>query len=170
MSKKKKETCREKDGVGRRWVDAGIFVFPLETQTNDDAGGASVRESREGIDGEGVAMNEVKKAKTVARNRVFCVTREFLSIGCAIMVSNLHFFKKQIVNLAHIGVFNRHLSYGWSWGNGEKKNILFGVFGYWKERKWDMMNIFVWFTKGWKKKMCILHLWPWKSVYIVTYI
>ena len=121
MSKKKKETCREKDGVGRRWVDAGIFVFPLETQTNDDAGGASVRESREGIDGEGVAMNEVKKAKTMARNRVFCVTREFLSIGCAIMVSNLHFFKKQIVNLAHIGVFNRHLSYGWSWGNREKK-------------------------------------------------
>ena len=52
-----------------------------------------MRESREGIDGEGVAMNEVKKAKTMARNRVFCVTREFLSIGCAIMVSNLHFFK-----------------------------------------------------------------------------
>ena len=52
-----------------------------------------MRESREGIDGEGVAMNEVKKAKTMARNRVFCVTREFLSIGCGIMVSNLHFFK-----------------------------------------------------------------------------
>lgn len=73
MSKKKKETCREKDGVGRRWVDAGIFVFPLETQTNDDAGGASVRESREGIDGEGVAMNEVKKAKS----RFLCDSRVF---------------------------------------------------------------------------------------------
>ena len=29
----------------------------------------------------------------MARNRVFCVTREFLSIGCGILVSNLHFFK-----------------------------------------------------------------------------
>ena len=158
MSKKKKETCREKDGVGRRWVDAGIFVFPLETQTNDDAGGASVRESREGIDGEGVAMNEVKKAKTMARNRVFCVTREFLSIGCAIMVSNLHFFKKQIVNLAHIGVFNRHLSYGWSWGNGEKKTFSLGCLDIGRKGS-EIWWIFLFGLQKDGKRKCVFYIY-----------
>ena len=74
----KNKTCRDIDCVVRRWIDAGIFVFPLETQTNADAAGASVRESREGIGGEGLAMNDVKRAKIVVRNRVFCVIRESL--------------------------------------------------------------------------------------------